>query len=108
MITSLVMATAEEAVQGLPLTQTVSIIGAVFFLAGFGALNLGLVTSKSYSYQIANFLGAACFTYTAIKPFNPGLFITEAIWALLGIYGIWVIVRTAKKRAADPEPAAGV
>ncbi|MDO5727144.1 MAG: hypothetical protein Q4Q03_04410 [Bowdeniella nasicola] len=90
----------------MPASATISIIGAVFFLAGFGALNIGWVTSKSYSYQIANFLGAACFTYTAIKPFNPGLFITEAIWALLGVYGIWVIVKTSRAREADRRASA--
>ncbi|MDO5728564.1 MAG: hypothetical protein Q4P71_02930 [Actinomycetaceae bacterium] len=84
--------------EAVPFLQTVSIIGSAFFILGFGALNLGLVNSESYSYQFANIFGALCFTYTAIRPFNAGLFITEAVWALIGVYGVWKIVSIAKKR----------
>ncbi|MDO5719661.1 MAG: hypothetical protein Q4P05_02895 [Actinomycetaceae bacterium] len=86
----------------MPALQAVSIIGSVFFILGFGALNLGLVNSESYSYQFANIFGALCFTYTALAPFNPGLFITEAVWALIGVYGLWKIIKIAQnRRAAD-------
>lgn len=89
----------------VPFLQTVSVIGSIFFILGFGALNLGLVNSESYSYQWANIFGALCFTYTAIKPFNPGLFITEAVWALIGAYGLWKIISIKKNR--DAAKAAG-
>lgn len=82
----------------MPALQAVSIIGSVFFILGFGALNLGLVNSESYSYQFANIFGALCFTYTALAPFNPGLFITEAVWALIGVYGVWKIIAITKNR----------
>lgn len=90
----------------MPALQAVSIIGSVFFILGFGALNLGLVNSESYSYQFANIFGALCFTYTAIAPFNPGLFITEAVWALIGVYGVWKIVSITKNRRAANAAAA--
>lgn len=86
--------------EAVPFLTTFSIIGSVFFIAGFGALNLGLVNSESYSYQIANIVGALCFTYTAIRPFNSGLFITEAVWALIGFYGAWKIIKLSKKKKA--------
>ncbi|PID85042.1 MAG: transporter [Chloroflexi bacterium] len=87
----------------MPALQIVSMIGSVLFILGFGALNLGLVNSESYSYQFANIFGALCFTYTAIAPFNPGLFITEFLWALIGIYGVWKIVSITKKRKLAAE-----
>ncbi|QJC22737.1 transporter [Arcanobacterium buesumense] len=90
----------------MPALEVVSIIGSVFFILGFGALNLGWVNSESYSYQFANILGALCFTYTAISPFNAGLFITEAVWALIGIYGAWKIMRIARDRKAMKEATA--
>lgn len=83
---------------GVPGAAIVSIIGTVFFLAAFGALNLGWLKSTSYTYQIANILGALCFTYTALAPFNIGLFITEAAWALIGLYGLYNILKIAKSR----------
>lgn len=91
---------AEQAAEAVPFLATFSIIGSIFFILGFGALNLGLVNSESYSYQIANIVGALCFTYTALRPFNSGLFITEAVWALIGIYGLWKIVALSKKKRA--------
>ncbi|MDO5700031.1 MAG: hypothetical protein Q4P36_00970 [Bowdeniella nasicola] len=89
----------------MPAAALVSIIGSVLFLGAFGALNTGLLDSQSYPYQIANFLGAACFTYTALAPFNAGLFITEAAWALIGIYGIITVMRTAKAKSAKKNAA---
>lgn len=84
----------------VPFFTTFSTIGAIFFIAGFGALNLGLVNTESYSYQIANIVGALCFTYTAIRPLNLGLFITEAVWALIGFYGAWKIIKLSQKKKA--------
>jgi hypothetical protein len=46
-------------------------------------------------------LGALGFTYTAISPFNPGLFITEAVWALVAIFEIWKIFSKATKSGPD-------
>ena len=56
----------------MPAAAIISLIGSAFFILAFGALNFGLVTVDNYAYQIANTAGAACFTYTAIQPFNPG------------------------------------
>lgn len=84
----------------MPYASAISIIGTVFFLGGFGALNFGLLKSTSVTYQMANFLGAVCFTYTAIKPVNYGLFITEFLWACFGIYGLYKIFTSKDKKAA--------
>lgn len=84
----------------MPASVIVSLIGTVLFLGGFGALNLGLVKSTSYLYQFANLFGALCFTYTGLKPFNAGLVITEAAWALIGAYGLYRIFTTPRRVAA--------
>ncbi|MDO5747102.1 MAG: hypothetical protein Q4P66_05530 [Actinomycetaceae bacterium] len=84
-----------------PYLDIAGYIGAVFFLTAFAALNLRVVTSESYSYQIANCLGAICFTYSAFDTtFNWGLFITEAVWACIAAYGVFNIIQIKKKRAA--------
>ena len=82
--------------------------GACFVIA-FGLLNFGVLSANSPIYQTLNFFGATGFTYTAISPFNPGLFITEAVWALVALYGMWKIwTKSAKKKAdaAADEPDA--
>ena len=69
----------------------IGIVAGICFVVAYGALNFGFVSSKSPLYQSLNFLGAVGFTYTAISPFNPGLFILRTIWAIVALYGLWKI-----------------
>ncbi|MFP7665074.1 MAG: CBU_0592 family membrane protein [Corynebacterium pyruviciproducens] len=87
----------------MPAAAIISLIGSAFFILAFGALNFGLVTVDNYAYQIANTAGAACFTYTAIQPFNPGLFITEFLWFVFGLYGIYKIVMISRKKRSTTQ-----
>ena len=79
----------------------IGIAAGVCFVVAFGALNFGLLSSKSPLYQSLNFLGAVGFTYTAINPFNPGLFILETIWAIVALYGLWKIWSKRKNSDVD-------
>ncbi len=83
----------------------IGIVAGVFFVIGYGALNFGLLKSVSPLYQTLNFLGALGFTYTAISPFNPGLFILEIIWAAVALYGLWKI--WTKRSDTDVDTTAG-
>lgn len=76
----------------------IGIVAGILFVVGFGLLNFGVLKSTSALYQILNFLGAVGFTYTALSPFNPGLFITEAVWAVVALFGIWKIMSNSKKK----------
>lgn len=69
----------------------IGLIAGVCFVVGFGALNFGLLKSTSPIYQSLNLFGAVGFTYTAISPFNPGLMITEVVWAAVALFGLWKI-----------------
>ena len=80
----------------------IGIVSGICFVLGFGMLNFGVLKATSPLYQSLNFLGAIGFTYTAISPFNPGLFITEAVWAVVAVFGLW---KSWSKPAA---PAASV
>lgn len=90
----------EEQAATLAFSAPIGIVAGVFFVVGFALLNFGVVKSTSPIYQTLNLLGALGFTYTAIKPFNPGLFITEAVWAIVALYGLYKIW-FAKKKTAD-------
>lgn len=58
------------------------------FVVASGLLNFGVFTSTSRLHQTLNFLGATGFTYPAISAFNPGLFITKVVWAVVTLYGL--------------------
>ncbi len=84
----------------------IGIVAGVCFVVAFGLLNFKVLSSVSPLYQTLNFFGAVGFTYTAVSPFNPGLFILEAIWAAVALYGLWKIWTRAKKpelQTATPE-----
>ena len=87
----------------MPAAAIISLIGSAFFILAFSALNFGLVTVDNYAYQIATTAGAACVTYTAIPPFNPGLFITEFLWFVFGLYGIYKIVMISRKKRSTTQ-----
>lgn len=74
----------------------IGIAAGICFVIGLALLNFDVLTAKSPIYQTLNLFGALGFTYTAISPFNPGLFITEVVWAVVAVFGLWKIWSTRK------------
>lgn len=72
----------------MPFATQIGLIAPLALLLGFGLLNSGKLTADHYSYQWMNVIGAAALTYTAISPFNSGVFITELLWTLIGLFGV--------------------
>ena len=85
----------------MPYAYWLGIIAGVCFVIAFGALNFGLLKAASPLYQTLNFFGALGFTYTGISPFNPGLVILEAIWAMVALYGLWKIWNSRSTSTVD-------
>lgn len=69
-------------------SNEIGIVSGICFVVAFGMLNFGVLKSVSPLYQSLNFLGAIGFTYTAVSPFNPGLFVLETVWAIVALYGL--------------------
>ncbi|THJ68354.1 transporter [Arthrobacter echini] len=78
------------------------LIASVALLAGFALLNLGKLTPDHYTYQLLNFIGAGFLTASAADPFNAGVFWTELIWSLLGLFGI-IKIWTKRRKQTAPE-----
>lgn len=85
----------------MPYSFEVGIIAGILFVLAFGALNFGYMKAGSPVYQSLNFLGAIGFTYTAIAPFNPGLFILEIVWAIVALYGLWTYRSDARPQKVE-------
>ena len=77
----------------------IGIIAGILFAVAYGLLNFRVLTAESPIYQALNFLGATGFVYTAISPFNPGLFIVEFVWAVVALFGLWKIFAKKNKAA---------
>ncbi|MDO5727145.1 MAG: hypothetical protein Q4Q03_04415 [Bowdeniella nasicola] len=92
----------------MPFSNEISLIAPVALLAAYALLNLGKLTPDHYTYQWMNVIGAAALTYTTIKPLNIGVLVTEAIWTLIGLYGVWKVWSKRRAGALPPNATSAV
>ena len=78
------------------------LVASIVLLTAFILLNMGRLTADHYTYQVLNLLGAGFLAASAARPMNTGVFWTELIWALLGLYGIIAIWKKRRARHAAP------
>ena len=89
--------------ESLTLSHEIGILAGIFLVAAYGLMNFGVLDTSSPLYQSLNVLGALGFAYTAFAPFNPGLLITEIVWATVAVGFLWKIF--ARKNTATDEGA---
>lgn len=93
----------------LAFSHEIGIIAGICLVVAYGLMNFGVLTTHSLVYQALNVLGALGFAYTAFSPFNPGLLITEIVWAVVAVGFLWKIFTRKKKEpdnVAATEPVA--
>lgn len=95
---------AETTDKPLPLADWISLIAPIALLAAYGLLTVGKLTADDYSYQWMNAIGAAALVYTVISPRDWGVLITEALWTLIGLYGVYKIWAKNKKSGENSKP----
>ena len=86
--------------ESLTLSHEIGIVAGIFLVVAYGLMNFGVLDTSSPLYQSLNVLGALGFAYTAFAPFNPGLLITEIVWAVVAVAFLWKIF-TRKNTATD-------
>ncbi len=84
----------------MPFYQVVSVIGSIMLLTAYAGMQTGRLKLTSYFYQIANLVGAVCLTYSVIDPFITGVFITEFVWSLFSIVGLYKTITTLRRKRA--------
>ncbi|MEO5628233.1 MAG: hypothetical protein ABIQ62_00520 [Thermomonas sp.] len=77
----------------------VGLLGTVIILAGFFLLQAGRVAGTGLVYQLINLFGAAGILVSLIGSFNLPVFLLEAAWMAVSLYGI---VRSLRKRRELP------
>ncbi len=80
--------------------DVVQIVGSLLILAAFVATQFGRIDQSTYRYLIANAVGSAVLTVTAVVSLEWGFILLEGVWALVSIYSI------ARKLAGQSPPAA--
>jgi hypothetical protein len=72
----------------------VGILGTLMVLAAFFLLQAGKIHGNRLAYQLLNLLGAVGVLLSLQGKFNIAVFMLEAVWVAISIYGI---VRTLSK-----------
>lgn len=85
----------------MPFANEIGMIAPLSLLLAFFLLNLGKLTADHYTYQWMNVIGAAALTYSVISPMNIGVFVTEVLWTLIGVYGVVKIFLKRRKAHAE-------
>jgi hypothetical protein len=68
--------------------DVVQIVGSLLILAAFVGVQLGRVDQSGYRYLVANAIGSAILTATAIISREWGFIMLEGVWAIVSVYSI--------------------
>lgn len=72
------------------------IVGAIFYLGAYGALNFGLIRGEGYLYPALNLVASGCVLISLAAYFNPFSAVIETAWVILSLFGIarlWFLTR---------------
>lgn len=64
------------------------ILGAVFYLGSYGALQLGFLSNRGYSYPALNLVASSLMLTSLMGSFNPWSATIETCWIALSIIGL--------------------
>ena len=76
----------------------VGLLGTVMILGAFALLQAGRLSGTGLAYQLLNLLGAGGVLVSLLGTFNPSVFLLEAAWMAVSLYGI---ARSFKTRGAS-------
>lgn len=70
------------------------IIGVVFILAAYLALQTEKIDPKSFAYSLLNGFGAALILISLYFDFNLSAALIESAWLLISIFGLFKALRS--------------
>lgn len=77
----------------------VGLLGTVMILGGFALLQAGKLSGTGLAYQLLNLFGAAGVLVSLLGTFNLSVFLLEAAWMAVSVYGI---ARSFKAKSKAP------
>lgn len=84
-----------------PMDQVVQVIGALMILAGFAALQAGMLGPASRLYLVLNLVGSVVLTGLAWQEEQWGFLLLEAVWALVSLWSLVRVMRGQPPMAAS-------
>ncbi len=78
----------------------VGLVGTAIILLGFFLLQAGRLAGTGLVYQLINLFGAAGILVSLIGKFNLPVFLLEAAWMAVSLYGIGRSLRLKRSQRA--------
>lgn len=88
-------------IQSLAWYDVVGLGGTLAILSGFLLLQAGRLSGTGLVYQLLNLFGAAGILVSLLGTFNLSVFLLEAAWILVSLFGI---ARSLRAGAAGRDP----
>ena len=83
--------------------QWIGFIGMAFVVVAYLFLQTNKYTIRSLEYQLLNLVGAILLLISLFVHFNLGSFIIEVFWIIITLYGIFVNIKSNRKKGNTNE-----
>lgn len=77
--------------------QIASFISAMVILVAYVGHQTRRMDANGVTYNLMNAAGSGVLTYVALRPFQIGFVVLEAVWAIVSIYAV---LRAVRQRSA--------
>jgi CRP-like cAMP-binding protein len=94
---------------GEPLIGWIGIVGVVFYIGSYLALQLGLLKGEGYTYPILNLIGSGSVLISLSTHFNPFSAFVETSWVTISCIGIlrhWFVTTYVRLSEEEGQVAA--
>ena len=73
---------------GLGAYQSIGVAGFIFYIASFGAVQLGLMDGNRFTFTLLNILAACLVGISLFADFNLASALIQGSWILIGLIGL--------------------
>ncbi|MEO1265288.1 MAG: cyclic nucleotide-binding domain-containing protein [Pseudomonadota bacterium] len=87
-------------------TDVIGVVGALLYLVGYAAIQLGLLRGDRLAYSLVNLFASGFVLLSLMADFNLSSFIVNAVWFGLSILGLMRVALMARRpKFSDEERA---
>ena len=75
------------------MTEVLQVVGAVFILIAFAAIQRGTMEPHARSYLVLNLVGGLVLGYVAVAEKDWGFLLLEIVWTIVSAWGLLQVMR---------------
>lgn len=81
--------------------EIAGVVGFLFYIASFGAVQFGLLNGNSAAYSILNVIAASLVAVSLVAEFNLSSALIQTSWIAIGLVGLAMRALKSSKRSSD-------